>query len=145
MYFLGGGCTTLLHLFVRHPILVLALGLAGFAAQVPANPGPGDRLGTNAMLSGMEHRYLADHPDMTVRFEEIKAYFDSLHLEATGEEIADFLRYTDPCTAAHTQDIMRDASLRREATFLLYLDAYGRNGPSAARKLFADSRLPARK
>jgi hypothetical protein len=131
MYGAFGGCTTLFHLAVKHPILVLALSLLGFAAQVESNPGPGDRLGTDSVLSQVEQKVVKDHPDLAQKAVELRAHFDDLDLEPNESGRA--LDAIDSCTISGD---FSDKKERREAAWLLYLDTYSRLGERRANELF---------
>lgn len=136
MYGLFGGCTTLLHLFVRQPILVLALGLSGLASQVPTgNPGLGDRFGTADSLARLEHQIVKENPQIAAQTAALRARFDSLGLSPSDEQIGQVLNLTDACTDIRVQDLNPDE--RREAGWLLYLDTVSRRGAKAADSLFA--------
>jgi len=135
MYGFYGGCSTLLHLFVRQPSIVLALGLAGLATQVPANPGPGDRYGTAESLTRLQNKLVAEHPGLAAKTVALLVDFDKLNAEQpTDEQIRSVLVKTEACTDINVQDLTPDE--RREVAQLLYLDSYAREGPVAAREFF---------
>lgn len=123
MYGLFGGATTLLHLLVRlqsAPILVLAIGLSGFAMQVPSNPGPGDRYGTAGSLTHLEHQIVQEHPELASQAVQLRAKFDRLYVELTEDQLQQVLNITDSPTDIKVRDLNPDE--RREAAWVLYLD-----------------------
>lgn len=132
MYGLFGGCTTLFHLFVRHPILVLALGLSGFAAQVPSNPGPGDRHETDKSLAQLEQSIVREKPELTGRVASLQANFNKLYANIPAGQLEQTSGATDPCT----ESSLKNPDSRREAAWILYLDAYSRNGPATDSMFF---------
>ena len=131
MYGLFGGCTTLLHLFVRHPILVLALGFSGLASQMPSNPGPGDRYGTDGSLIQLEQNIIREHPELAGQAVALRAEFDRLYKAETGSQ-ARVLEITDACT--DIQALNPDEN--REVAWLVFLDSYSRDGPGGAGLIF---------
>lgn len=135
MYGMFGGCTTLFHLAVRYPVLVLFLGLGGLAHQVQS-PGPGDRAGSEAVLAGMNDGFVAAHPELPEQARTLKANFDKTGFTPTEDQVGQVLRHTDACTDTSVKDVLSDPDKRWEAAWLFYLDTYSRDGPVAADKLF---------
>lgn len=129
MYGMIGGCTTLFHLAVKHPLLVLAFGIAGFASQIPANPGPGDRLGTSQMLAQIEEKVVDSNPDIDDRMASLQNEFSRNMTQATRSDVSRLLDSTDVCTETRTNDIFDDAERLREANWLIFLDSHSRDRP----------------
>jgi hypothetical protein len=123
MYGVFGGCSTLFHLFVRHPLAVSVLGLSVLATYSQSQPlGPGQRMGSDAALSSIEHQLLNDNPGLAKQLADLRADFDRTESVPTEEDIRSILRYTDACTDVEPRDILRDDQLRDEAGWLYYLD-----------------------
>lgn len=140
---IGGGCTTIFHLAVRHWIVAGMLGLAGLAANVPSNPGPGDRLGTDGNLAKIERKLVREHPDLANQLERLRLEFEKLgDVEPTEEQARYVLQFTDPCTDVSPKDAISEKDKRREAAWLFYLDTYAREGPIIANKLFRKDYSP---
>ena len=136
MYTLSGGCSSLLHLAIQFPALVLALTLSGFISQVPSNPGPGDRLGTQTVLVQVQDQIIKSHPDLMFKVVKLRADFDRLNAQPTEDQVRQVLHCTDACTDVSAKDVLSDPDERREAAWLLYLDTYSREGSTKAVKLF---------
>jgi hypothetical protein len=141
MYGMYGGCTTLFHLAVRYPILVLALTLTGFVHEVRA-PGPGDRMGTVGVLSQLQQEIVKQHPDLPGRAHDLEGAF-AVFEPALSEDAASYiLSNTDACTDVSAEDILSDTDRRREAAWLFFLDTYSREGPMKAEQLFRSNSSP---
>lgn len=134
MYGLAGGCSTLFHALLLHPILVLAFGVSLTAYSIPSNPGPGDRFGTSKMLVQMEKDVLREHPELVPRVAELRQRFESVGFEPTDQELAGVLRYTDPCTYFTPKMLSPDD--RKEAAWLLYLEKSRGSPRTPVRKTF---------
>ena len=134
MYMMSTGCSSWLHLAIQAPWLVGAMTLAGFATQVPSNPGPGDRYGTAGSLTRLQNKIVAEHPELATEMVALRVNFDNLNAEATDDQIRSVLVKTDACTDISAQDLSPDE--RRNVAWLLSLDSYAREGPAAAMKLF---------
>ncbi len=145
MYGMFGGCTTLFHLAVRHPVIVLALTLGGLAYEVQQSPGPGDRMGTEAVLMQVQKGIIATHPSLPTKVDTLKVIFDTLSPVPTEDQVNQVLKYTDACTDVSAKDILSNPTSRREAAWLIYLDVYSREGPGAASKLFVHHYSPPRR
>jgi len=140
-----GGMTTLFHLFVRHPILVLVLGLTGFANLIASNPGVGDRYGTDGWLAHYEKRIVQEHPELANQAMGLRTQFDALGAQPTGDQVRQVLEVTDAATDPDPGDVLANDTDRREAGFMLYLDAYHRDGMKAANQLFNKHGTPQKK
>lgn len=123
MYGLFGGCTTLFHLFVRHPLLVLALGMAGFFAHVPSASTIGDQYGTNGVLAHFENSLVQEHPELLTRLAALRKEFDRTPAELNENDLHRLLDYTDPCTG---KDVQLSVEERREAAWLIFLEKHSR-------------------
>jgi hypothetical protein len=129
MYVIAGGCSSLLHLAIQFPILVGALTLAGFATQATSNPGPGDRLGTYGVLTQIQNRLVRSHPELATKAVQLRINFERLDVKPTEDQVRGVLAITDDCTDTNVQDILRDPDLSRKVAWLIYLQAYARDGP----------------
>ncbi len=146
MYGMFGGCSTLFHLAVKHPIVVLVLGLASMTAQVQANPGPGDRLGTENVLMQTQNDIVDLYPGLPTEVRGIRMNFDATVSSSrpTEDQVNQVLKYTDACTDASAKGVLSDPTDRTEAAWLLYLnrlhlERYAREGPRSGEKLFVGS------
>ncbi len=144
MYGLFGGCTTLFHLAVRYPVLVLALGLAGFVSQVPSNPGPGDRLGTDGLLRSSQNRVMEIRSGLPTRVDNLKTSFSKLNAIPSQDQIQKVLMMTDACTDTRAEDVLSDPDMTRDTAWLLYLDTVSREGVPKADLLFNNRNGPSR-
>ncbi len=140
MYGLAGGCSSILHLAILHPILVGALGLAGFASQVSSNPGVGDRLGTQRVLTATQNKIVRDNPSLATKTVALRADFDRLESTPTEDQVKSVLAITDACTDLSVQDVMKDPGLKKELAWIMFLDVYARDGPKKARELYKPPR-----
>ena len=124
MYFTFGGCSTLFHLMVRNPILVLVLGLAGFTSWVQSSPNPGDAHGTASYLASVQANLSRAHPELVAEIPNAAKEFEASRLEAniTEEQVKHVLGFTDACTDVCVQDIMKNVERRKEAAWLFFLD-----------------------
>lgn len=144
MYGLFGGCTTLFHLAVRYPVIVLALGLAGFVTQVPSNPGPGDRFGTVGVLNSSQNKVVAVRPNLPTTIEGYRTNFNRLNSVPTEDQINRVLMLTDACTDTQAKDVLSNPDMTRDAGWLLYLDTASREGIVKADSLFNNRNGPSR-
>jgi len=142
MYGIFGGCTTLFHLAVKHPVLVLVFTLAGLGSQVQASTTPGDRMGTDAIMSQVEQSVLSTHPELPAQVERLRQEFEKLDVVPTEDQIRQVLSFTDPCTDKSVEEVLSDPGRRREAAWLLYLHTFGREGPEVADQLFLKRSSP---
>lgn len=144
MYFSFGGCTTLFHLAVRYPAVVLALSLSGFVYQANSQA-PGNLMGTDGVLQEVQKQVVAkamkdSKGDLTAKVAGLKMEFDKVASDPTEEQVRTVLNFTDACTDATVKDVLSDPDKRREAAWLLYLDVYSREGPARANSLFPKQR-----
>ncbi len=144
MYGMLGGCTTLFHLAVRYPLIVLSLSLAGFVSQVPSNPGVGDRMGTEAFLAQTQQSIISSHPGLPTE-SSLKVRFDALSPVLTEDQVRQVLKFTDACTDVSVKDVLSNPDERRDAAWLFYLDTYAREGPTKADQLFVRRSPPTQK
>jgi hypothetical protein len=135
MYGLFGGCTTLFHLAVRYPIIILALSFGGLVHEMQS-PGVGDRMGTDAVLAQVQSEIVSTHPGLPMQVDGLKKSFEALSPKPTDAQIRQVLKFTDACTDASVKDVLSNPDKRREAAWLLYLYVYSREGPMKADKLF---------
>lgn len=135
MYGISGGCTTLFHLAVRYPLVVFALSIVGFASNIPANPGVGDRLGTSSVVAHTQEDLVRENPTLVAEVDELRRTFDQKSIPAE-DDVRRLLRSTDTCTDVSVADVLSDAEKRREAAWLIYLDKRSRGKPRTAATLF---------
>ncbi|MDP3963447.1 MAG: hypothetical protein Q8Q39_03040 [bacterium] len=134
MYGVAGGCTTLFHLAVLHPLLVAVLGLASLGTALNSLPnGPGDRLGADGALSALERRILQEAPQLANTIPVLRAQFDREHSALTEEQARAGLALTDACTDANVEAIMSDPYLKEQMAWLIFLDAHARASPRSTR------------
>jgi len=110
---------------VRHPILILAFGLSGLASQVSANPGQGDRYGSDAYLTQIEYNLAQSHPELATQAVVLQRRFDQVY-KSIDVDVGEVLKVTDACTGVKASNL--DPDERRDASWLLYLDK-ARAGP----------------
>ena len=141
MYGFSGGCTTLFHLAVRHPIIVLAFGIAGFVTQIPANPRPGDALGTEHLLTQVEKALLKEHPQLPDTERNARSDFIALGVQDVGDQrLSRVLDVLESCPDLKLSDL--NLVERTEIAFLFYLDWYGRDGPKKAGEILKNNSPP---
>ena len=138
MYGMFGGCTTLWHLAIQYPALVLSLALSGFAYQVNTQA-PGNLMGTDAVLEQVQAKIVNANSGLPTQVNNLKVEFEKISAEPTEEQVRTVLKFTDACTDATVKDVLSSPVKRREAAWLLYLDVYSREGPKSANSLFAKS------
>ncbi len=142
MYFLTGGCLDLFHSALKFSTLAIAITLGGIVAAV-ANPGPGNRLGTEEYLAAVQAKVIAANPSVAVKAAEARMAFDKLGpVQPTEEQVRYVLGIVADCTDLRVKDVLSDPDERREAAWLLYLDTYSRHGPKSAALLFVGHSPP---
>lgn len=129
------GCTSLLHLSYRTPILLTAFGLTWFASQAN-NPGPGERYGTAESLTKIEHQLIRENPYLATQAVHLRASFDKLNPQPTEEQVRKVLGVTDACTDINVRDVMANPDESREVAWVLYLDTVSKVGPDKAKLIF---------
>ena len=133
MYTMFGACSGLFHLAVKNPILILALSLGGFISQATTGL-PGDQLGTESVLESAQKNIVADYPWLPGQMETIRVEFEKLNPVISEESVRTLLSKLEPCSEMTVRDVLSDPAKRREAAWLLYLDAYARGGGPPATK-----------
>ncbi len=134
-----GGCTSLLDLASKFPLLVAVLGLALFV-QVANAQAPGAMLGTENVVESAQRKLVTERPGLVKQFTDLQSDFDKLDANPTEEQVRTVLKLTDACTDKTVKDVLSDSDLRRKVAWVLYLDTYSREGPDKANSLFVKSR-----
>lgn len=129
------GCSSLLNISYRSPILLAAIGLTGLISQT-GNPGPGERYGTADSLAKIEQKLVSERSELRVQSDLIRVNFDKLNAQPTEDQVRLVLKQTDACTDVNVRGIMTDPDQSRQAAFILYLDAFSKGGIKQADSLF---------
>lgn len=127
MYTMFGACSGLFHIAVKNPILILALSLGGFVSQASTGL-PGDQLGTMSVLESTQQNIVADYPWLPSQVETLRVEYEKLNPIVNEDNVRTVLNILEPCSDMTVRDVLSDPIRRREAGWLLYLDAYAKGG-----------------
>ena len=140
----NGFCSSFFNLALKYPHVVLALSLSYFANQLPANPAPGNMLGTEQIVAQAERNAIAEHPEIAQQVIELQEKFKLFNGQPTDEQLDTFVfRKTDRCTDLRAKNLTGPD--RKEAEWLFLLDRFGREGPTKAEMFFRSNIPPPKK